>query len=212
MEGFKKVSHAAFVRLDRPTLLNTSLCKVPWPLTYRSLPSLPLERLCFPRGLCSGFHCLANKATLHFSLTSSGEGEGKGNTTPRLFDRPTIYSKESPWVLACVGLCLRTQAFFWEVLSCAFSCVTTMCVWESNRGERESFGSKWREDLPRPILWYFPPCTGSRIQCASSRSWRRQRAGPPSWPWHHSLAPRDLYWAGSSLETLVGQDVLPQKG
>lgn len=42
--------------------INMSLFKVPRPLTYRSLPLLPPEGLCFPRGPRSGFHHLANKA------------------------------------------------------------------------------------------------------------------------------------------------------
>lgn len=76
MKGSKTVSKAAFVRLAGQAVMNMSLFKVGWPLTYRSLPSLPSERLCFPRGPCSGFHCLANKATLHFSHKSPG-GRGK---------------------------------------------------------------------------------------------------------------------------------------
>lgn len=56
-EGSKSTSNKAEVdRLAGQAVINMSLYKVPWPPTYRSLPSLPSERLCFLRGPCSDFH------------------------------------------------------------------------------------------------------------------------------------------------------------
>lgn len=110
MEDFKTVSKAAFVRWAGPAVMNMRLCKVPLPLTYRSLPSLPSERLCFPRGPCFCFHCLANKATLHFSQRSSGGG-GR-NKTLCLYDLPTIYFKEGALVFAFVSACACAQRPF----------------------------------------------------------------------------------------------------
>lgn len=60
-EGSKTASSAAFHRLAGWLIMIISLFKVPWPLTYRSLPSLPSARLCFPTDPCCGFHCLNNR-------------------------------------------------------------------------------------------------------------------------------------------------------
>lgn len=116
--------------------MNMSLFKVPWPLTYRSLPSLPSERLCFPRGPCSGFHCLANKATLHFSHKSSG---GRGKETRHCACMTYLqltFKRVHKSVCICVSLCMCTEAFC-EVLRCLFTCVRTCnCVRALKQGRK----------------------------------------------------------------------------
>lgn len=144
--------------------MNMSLYKVPWPLTYRSLPSLPSERLCFPRGPCSGFHCPANKATLHFSHeTSWGRGKETRHCAtmtylPFTFKRVHEYLRPSELVYVHRGILLSIEL-------CVFTCVCTInCVCIKAREEviENLRANKRREHSLLPTLWYFSLCTGFR--------------------------------------------------
>lgn len=92
VERSKSVSKAPGHRLTGWAAINISLFKVSWPLTYRSLPSLPPEGLCFPTGPRSGFHLLPTKACMHFA--SSLSLVRKNDTSPAGLSNISSLQKE----------------------------------------------------------------------------------------------------------------------
>lgn len=153
LEGSKTVSKAPVRRLTCLAAINMSLFKVSRPLTYRSLPLLPPEGLCFPRGPRFGFHHLANKAACISPRQSSLHAVRKHNTLPiRLSNHSYLQSRvfES-------SLCTEPERL------------------RNFRGKQKKM-----EDSQFPSLWYFCPCTGAHTQCSSSQIWCQLRAAAPS--------------------------------
>lgn len=151
VKGSKTVSRAPVHRPTCWAVINISLFKVSRPLTYWSLPLLPPEGLCFPRGPRSGFHHRANKA----ACISPRASAQCGNMTPCPSDEATFLTSKGNmgfvyrgWV--CVQNCLGNKGEENERKTHNFPvCGISVSVLELIQNAHPAkFGVSWGRGLP----------------------------------------------------------------